>query len=80
MGLTLRWAMPVNEYGLAVEREDVPLPALLYTKRQASEMLQISVAALDKLHAKGEGPRCLVISGRRLYPLAALQQFIVDRI
>jgi hypothetical protein len=72
--------MPVNEYGLPAEREDVPLPALLYTKRQASEMLQISVAALDKLHASGEGPRCLVIAKRRLYPLVALEQFIADRI
>jgi hypothetical protein len=71
--------MLVNDNGLAVDREDVPLPALLYTRRQASGMLKISVAALDKLHANGEGPRCLVISGRRLYPLAALQQFIADR-
>jgi hypothetical protein len=70
--------MPINEFGLAVERGDVPLPTLLYTSRQTCEMLQISEAALDKLHAAGEGPRCLVISRRRLYPFAALQQFIAD--
>jgi hypothetical protein len=53
---------------------------LLYTRRQTSRLLQISLAALDQRHRLRQRPHCLILSGRRLYPRKELEQFIAEQL
>lgn len=59
-------------------RDALSIPADLkcLSRQQTADAVGISVRALDQLHAAGEGPPSMLVSGRRVYPVAHLRRWI----
>lgn len=48
----------------------------VYTREEVAVMLGVTSATLSRWKRNGEGPRCLLVGGRVLYPVESVDEFL----